>query len=151
MDKGQTELANLAKFDSVFGFKLGHLLLFRAIDQLSRAMQGKDTTLQEAITYANLAKNHYTRLRTMQRQRSTHFTSHVSLFQRISLGNQCCHDTGESPPGLMTELLLTGLNVLRIAIEYNPISEACDKVKMHLESRFNQSKLRPDANLHWKS
>ena len=68
MDKGQTDrsgvLASLAKFDSVFGFKLGHLLLFRAIEQLSRALQGKNKTLQGAITSANLAKNHYTRLRT---------------------------------------------------------------------------------------
>ena len=41
-------LSSLDKFDSVFGLGL----------------QGKDTTLQEAITAANLAKNHYTRLHT---------------------------------------------------------------------------------------
>ena len=56
-------LSSLDKFDSVFGLKLGYLL-FGATEQLSRALQGKETTLQEAITPANLAKNHYTRLRT---------------------------------------------------------------------------------------
>ena len=43
-----------------FGLKLGYLL-FGATEQLS--LQGKDTTLQEAITAANLAKNHYRQLR----------------------------------------------------------------------------------------
>ena len=53
-------------FHSMFGLKLGYLL-FGAAEQLSRTLQGKDTTLQEAIiagAAANLAKNHYTRLRT---------------------------------------------------------------------------------------
>jgi len=54
-------LSSLDKFDSVFGLKLGYLL-FEVTEQLSRALQGKDTTLQEAITVATLAKNHYTRL-----------------------------------------------------------------------------------------
>ena len=52
-------LSSLNKFDSVFDLKLGYLL-FGAAEQLSRALQGKDTTLQEAITAANLSKNHYT-------------------------------------------------------------------------------------------
>ena len=56
-------LLSLDKFDSVFGLKLGYLL-FGDTEQLSRALQRKDTTLQEATTAANLAKNHYTRLRT---------------------------------------------------------------------------------------
>ena len=70
-------LSSLDKFDSVFGLKLGYLL-FGATEQHSRTLQGKNTTLQEAITAANLAKNHYTRLRT------EHFTSHVSPFQNRS-------------------------------------------------------------------
>ena len=65
MDRVQTECyqASGDKFDSVFGLKLGYLL-FGAAEQLSRAQQGKDTTLQEVITAANLAKNHYRQLRT---------------------------------------------------------------------------------------
>ena len=56
-------LSSLDKFDSVFGLKLGYLL-FGAAEQLSRALQGKDTTLQEAIAAVNLAMDHYTRPRT---------------------------------------------------------------------------------------
>ena len=56
-------LSSLDKFGSVFGLKLGYLL-FGAAEQLSRTLLGKDVTLQEAITATNLAKNHYTRLRT---------------------------------------------------------------------------------------
>ena len=56
-------LSSLDKFDSVFGLKLGYLL-FGAAEQFSRALQGKDTTLQEAITAVNLAMDHYTRPRT---------------------------------------------------------------------------------------
>ena len=56
-------LSSLDKFDSVFGLKLDYLL-FGAAEKLSRTLQGKDTTLQEAITAANLAMNHYTQLHT---------------------------------------------------------------------------------------
>ena len=47
-------------------------------------------------------------------------------FQRVSPANQCCHDTGELPPGLMTKILLISLDALRITIEYNtmkPVTE----------------------------
>ena len=66
-------LSSLDKFDSVFGLKLGYRL-FGTAEQLSRTLQEKDTTLSEAITAANLSKNHHTRLR-------TDFTSHVSPFR----------------------------------------------------------------------
>jgi len=52
-------LSSLDKFDSLSVLNLAIVYL-----ELSRALQGKDTTLPEAIIAANLAKNHYTRLRT---------------------------------------------------------------------------------------
>ena len=73
-------LLSLDKFDSVFGLKLGYLL-FGATEQLSRALQGKDTTLQETITAANLAKVHYTRLRT-----ETEFKKFYESFVSLSMG-----------------------------------------------------------------
>ena len=42
----------LKKFDSVFGIKLGYALV-GAAEQLSKTLQGKDTTLQETITAVN--------------------------------------------------------------------------------------------------
>ena len=61
--RGNRVLSSLDKFGSAFGLKLGYLL-FGAAEQLSRTLLGKDTTLQGAITATNLAKIHYTRLRT---------------------------------------------------------------------------------------
>lgn len=55
--------ASLGKFETVFGLKFGYLI-FSAAEQLSRTLQGKDTTLQEAMTAVALAKKHYVRLRT---------------------------------------------------------------------------------------
>ncbi len=54
--------ASLSKFETVFGLKLGYLI-FTAAEQFSRTLQGKDTTLQEAMSAVALAKKHYTRLR----------------------------------------------------------------------------------------
>ena len=41
-------------FSTFFGLKLSHLV-FSAIEQLSISLQGKDTTMQEAVAAADLA------------------------------------------------------------------------------------------------
>ena len=56
-------LAALDKFLTLFGLKLSYLL-FGASETLSKSLQGKDTTLQEALSSVNLAKAFYTRQRT---------------------------------------------------------------------------------------
>ena len=88
--------------------------------------------MQKAITAANLAKNHYTRLRT--EASSINFTSHESPFQRVSLASQCCHDTGEPLPGLMAEL--DPPHRFECPPDYYRVQyyEACSKVKTQLES-----------------
>ena len=48
------------------------------------------------------------------------------------------HDTGEPLPGLMTELLLVGLNALRISIEYNTMKQAA-KLKYNEKSDSTKS------------
>ena len=47
----------------LFGLKLGYLM-FGASETLSKSLQGKDTTIQETIGAANLAKGFYKRQRT---------------------------------------------------------------------------------------
>ncbi len=54
-------LSALEKLSTLFGLKLGYLI-FGASETLS--LQGKDTTLQEAISAVNLAKAFYRRQRT---------------------------------------------------------------------------------------
>ena len=53
----------LEKFQTLFGFRLGHLV-FSASETLSKTLQGKDTSLQEALSAVNLAKSFYRRHRT---------------------------------------------------------------------------------------
>ena len=65
-DYGRTAggyLAQMEKFSTYLGLKLSHLI-FAGTEQLSIALQGKDTTVQEATTAANLAVNY------LERQRS---------------------------------------------------------------------------------
>ena len=50
------------KFSTFFGLKLAHLV-FSGTEQLSLTLQGKDTTIQEAINATELATQYLTRLR----------------------------------------------------------------------------------------
>ena len=114
MDRGQTECFKPPeKFDSVFGFKLGYLLVG---DTEQPSLQGKDTTLQEAITTANLAKNHYRRRRT-----ETEFNKFYESCISFSEGKSGSAATIQESPwqAYMTELLLIGFNVPRIIIGCN--------------------------------
>ena len=47
-------LAQMERFSTYLGLKMSHLI-FSASEQVSITLQGKDTTLQEAITAADLA------------------------------------------------------------------------------------------------
>lgn len=53
-------LSALEKFSTLFGLKLGYLI-FGASKTLSKSLQGKDTTVQEALSAVNLAKAFYRR------------------------------------------------------------------------------------------
>ena len=56
-------LTQLEKFGSYFGLKLS-FMVFGATEQLSRILQGKDTTIQEAQSAAFLIIPHLKRKRT---------------------------------------------------------------------------------------
>ena len=58
-----TGISGLDKFSTLFGLKLGYLI-FGASETLSKSLQGKDTTLQEALAAVNLAKAFYKSQRT---------------------------------------------------------------------------------------
>lgn len=55
-------LSQLEHFDTFFGLKFSHLI-FSATEQTSNALQGKNTTVQEAIMAANMAKSYLVRQR----------------------------------------------------------------------------------------
>ena len=53
----------LETFWTLFGLQLGHVL-FAAAEEVSKSLQAKDTTLQEALPAVNLASAFYMRQRT---------------------------------------------------------------------------------------
>ena len=60
--KAAGPLSTMEKFSTFFGLKLGELV-FSASETLSKSLQGKDTTIQEAIATVKLAKCFYTQQR----------------------------------------------------------------------------------------
>jgi len=58
-------LETLLKFQTLFGLQLSYLL-FGASESLSRSLQVKDLSLQEALSAVNLAKSFYERQRNDQ-------------------------------------------------------------------------------------
>ena len=56
-------LSSMENLSLLFGLKLGYLI-FGASETLSKSLQGKDTTMHEAVRVVNLAKRFYERQRT---------------------------------------------------------------------------------------
>ena len=56
-------LAQMEKFSTFFGLKLS-MLIFAPVEQLSIALQGKDTLVQEAVSAATVMRQHFKNLRT---------------------------------------------------------------------------------------
>lgn len=56
-------LAALEKFSTLFGLRLG-FLLFATAEEVSKGLQAKDTTLQQALASIDLASSFYRRQRT---------------------------------------------------------------------------------------
>ncbi len=75
-------LLALEKFSTIFGLKLGYLI-FSASETLSVSFQGKDTTLQEALSAVNLAKAFYRRT---EQAFSIFYDDVVSVAQKECVG-----------------------------------------------------------------
>ena len=56
-------LSALEKFSTLFGLKLGRIL-FTTAEEVSKSLQAKDTTLQQALSSVDLASAFYRRQRT---------------------------------------------------------------------------------------
>ena len=101
-------------------------------------------TLQEAITAASLAKNDYVWLRT-EKEFNKFYESCFNFSERKSGQAEvpryrrapARHDVGALP------------HRFQYPKDYYRVEyyEACDKIKIKLESRFNQSKLSPVLNV----
>ena len=107
-------------------------------------MQGKDTTLQEAITAASLTKNYYVRLHT--EEEFDKFYESCVIFSEGKSGQLVLPRYRRTPArfddGVLPHRFQCPKDYYRV--EYY---EACVKIKAELESRFNQSKLSPVINV----
>ena len=133
----------LEKFDSVFGLKLGYTL-FGAAEQLSKTLQGKDTTLQEAITAVTLAKSHYARLRL-----EAEFDRFYKFCVDVANGktSEPVLPRYRRPPAKLDDGYAPhrhGSPKDHYRAQYY---EACDLIQTALDIRFNQEKLKPVANV----
>ena len=54
-------LSSMEKFSTYYGLKLAHLI-FSATEQLSLTLQGRDTTIQEAVNCSKMTINYLKRL-----------------------------------------------------------------------------------------
>ena len=77
-------LASLEKFQTLFGFRLGHLV-FGASETLSKTLQGKNTSLQEALSAVNLAKSFCQQHRT-QKHFDQLFSQTVETAKNLKIG-----------------------------------------------------------------
>ena len=73
----------LEKFETFVGFELGYLL-FGAAKQLSKTLQGRYTSFQEALSAVNLAKLFYRRQRTDDAFNTYHRVT--KTFRSIKIG-----------------------------------------------------------------
>lgn len=74
----------LEKFSILFGLKLG-CLIFGASETLSKSLQGKDTTVQEALSAVNIAKVLYRKQR-VDEAFSHFYDEAVDIAQKMSIG-----------------------------------------------------------------
>ena len=133
-------LAALEKFLTLFGLRLGYLL-FATAEEVSKSLQAKDTTLQQASI--NLALAFYRRQRTEQAF-IKFFEDTVTKAQELNIGMPELPRYRRLPArindGSQSHQFLTPEEYYR-QIYY----QACDLLMRELADRFDQSKFLPQV------
>lgn len=83
--KAQGVLVALEKFDTFFWLKFAHLV-FGSAEEVSKCLQAKDTTLQEALAAVNLASAFFTRQRS-DSAFTLFYDQVVKIAQELGIGN----------------------------------------------------------------
>ena len=137
-------LSALEKFSTLFGLKLSHLV-FGASETLSITLQGKDTTLQEALSAVNLTKAFYKRQRTDEAFHRF-FADVVRMAREVNIG-----DPQLSRHRRVPRRLDEGSQPHRYDSpeDYHRhlYYQACDLLQQELEDRFDQQLLQPVLSL----
>ncbi|XP_062511818.1 zinc finger MYM-type protein 1-like [Corticium candelabrum] len=128
----------LRKFQTLFGLKLGHLL-FSAAEEVSKALQAVDTSIQEAMTSVNVAAQYYNRHRT-DVEYEKFYASAIKLATDLDLEGPCLSrprrqprrvDDGSSPHVHDTPKVFFRQRYF----------EACDILINDLKDRFDQKEV----------
>lgn len=138
--KAKGILSSLEKFETLFSLKLGHLM-FSAAEQVSRALQGKDTSLQKALSAVKLAKEYYRRQR-QEESFNAFYDIVVSKAEKLGVEPPILPRYRKRPArledGSQPHRFNTAKDYYR-QIYY----QTCDLLLRELEDRFQQKDLLP--------
>ena len=138
--KAKGILTAMEKFDTLFVLKLGHLL-FGAAEEVSKCLQGKDTSLQEALSAVNLASGFYRRQRTDEAF-GLFYDGVVQNAEDLTVGSPRLPRYRRAPARIDD-----GTSPHRFASPrdyYRSLYfQACDLLLRELEDRFDQKELLP--------
>ena len=135
-------LSLMEKFDTFFSLKLAYLM-FAAAEEVSRTLQGENTSLQEALSAVNLAKGFY--------ERHTKHEAFSTFYDAVATSASNLNESAPTLPryrkapatvdcGSQPRRFQTRCDYHR-SLYY----EACDLLLKEVEERFKQNDLLPSA------
>lgn len=132
----------MEKFSTLFGIELGYLV-FGASESLSKTLQYKDISFQEAIAAVNLAKSFYSRIR--KEEEFDHFYERVvKKAQSVKIESPIVPRYRRAPrrvdSGSAPHQFSTPKHYFR-SLYY----QVCDLLLGELEKRFEQSRVIPSV------
>ena len=137
-------LAALEKFSTFFGLRLGHLL-FSASEETSKALQGKSTSIQEALSAVAVCRSFFQRQRTDEKFEAF-YQATVELAEGHSIGQpqlpRNCRQPRRLDDGSQDHHHNTARDLYR-----QVYFEACDLLIGELTDRFDQQFVQPLATM----
>ena len=130
----------LEKFSTQFGLKLGHIL-FGTAEEVSKSLQAKDTTLQQALSSINLASAFYRRQRSDE-EFKRFYDDVVEEAQQLAIGKPQLPRYRRPPARIDSGSHPRCFSSPRDYYRHLYF-EACDLLLRELTDRFDQQELLP--------
>ena len=140
--KAKRILTLMEKFSTFFGIELGYLV-FGAAESLSRTLQYKEITFQEAMVAVTLAKSFYKRIR-KEEDYNRFYDRIVRKPETANIESPCLPRYRRAPrrvdAGSSTHQFTTPKEFFRVKYY-----ETCDLLLGELDERFEQSRIMPSV------
>ena len=133
-------LTTMEKFENLFGLKLGYLL-FSAAEEVSKCLQAKNTSLQEALSAVNLASGFFKRQRTDEAF-NVFYDGVLDLATKLYIGSPHLPRYRRAPARLDDGSAPHQFDSPR-SYYRSQYFQACDLLIGELEERFDQKELQP--------